>query len=188
MANMEQLAFAMRLRPRGVRVLAWEHKPELVRALLLLQAGLDDFPKSPVVVPTEPLELQKFSLGLFETTSESQPPAVNVLIIPHAAIESLGGWLNGWRHRLSEPPGTLLVIRRADMTQLFRRAPDLMSFVQSDIFEATGMLPLISRPLMDGLRDKLPVEWQQPLVDLPGGMPTPAETSQWIKLLRANLE
>jgi hypothetical protein len=188
MASAEQLARMLRLHTRGIRVLLWESKTDLVRALLIAQAALSEFPTAPVVLPTEQTDLQRFSIDLFEKPEESQSQSLRIILIPQASIETIGTWLNGWRSRLADPPGTLLVMRHAEFVALYRRAPDLMSFAHSDVYDATEMLPLVDEQTVKRVSEQLPDAWYAPLRDLPGEMPTSKETADWIARLKTNVE
>jgi hypothetical protein len=44
MESAEHLARVLSLQTRGIQVLLWEHKTDLIRALAVLQAALPDFP------------------------------------------------------------------------------------------------------------------------------------------------
>ena len=70
MESAEHLAQELRIQTRGIQVLLWEHKTDLLRALAVLQAALPNFPDVPILLPTAPADLQKFSIGLFERREE----------------------------------------------------------------------------------------------------------------------
>jgi hypothetical protein len=185
MESAEHLAQTIGLRNRGIQVLLWENKTDLVRALLVLKAALPDFPDEPTMLPTSLSALQMFSVGLSEAHESGSPDKRRILLVPQASIEAVGAWLNGWRHQLAMPPGCILAIRRADFVTLCRRAPDLMSFAQSDIHEATGLLPVIDEPTLNRMSDRLPDGWYKPLDRLPGNMPLPIDGEEWISRLRS---
>ena len=186
MESAEHLALALALCRQGVQVLLWENKTDLIRALLVLRATLTDFPNVPVLMPNEQVVLQEFSIKLFEGPAGTTTR--RFLLIPQASTETIGKWLNGWRQRLSDPPGTMLIIRRSDYAALCRRAPDLMSFAQSDVHETTGLLPLIEQSLLRDLSPNLPSGWYDCLNNLPGELPTEEELSQWTQQLRLYAE
>ena len=188
MESTEHLARVLSLQSRGVHVLLWEDKSDLVRALLVLRASFSRFPESLVLLPTADADLQKFSIQLFEDEGLEHLTAPRVFLVPQATTESLGAWLNGWRRRLADPPGTLLVVRRADFTLLFRRAPDLMSFAQSEVHEATGLLPLIRRDILERMPRQLEDAWTEPLNRLPGELPSDEEIAEWIDKLESHTE
>jgi hypothetical protein len=187
MESAEHLARVLSIQTRGIQVLLWEHKTDLLRALSVLQAALPDFPDAPILLPTAPVDLQKFSIGLFERREEPLSVPRRIFLIPQASVEPAGPWLNGWRQRLADPPGTLFVVRRVDFVALYRRAPDLMSFAQSEIHEATGLLPLIARATLDRMSERLPAAWYEPLEALPGVTPTEDEIAAWIQRLQSQL-
>ncbi|TVS16891.1 MAG: hypothetical protein EA424_13505 [Planctomycetaceae bacterium] len=66
MESAEHLARVLSLQSRGVHVLLWEDKSDLVRALLVLRASFSSFPESLILLPTADADLQKFSIQLFE--------------------------------------------------------------------------------------------------------------------------
>ena len=176
------------MRQHGIQVLLWENKTDLIRALLVLRAVLSDFPDAPVLLPSDPAGLQRFSIHLYEDVNQASP-ARRFLLIPQASTESLGSWLNGWRQRLSDSPGTIIVIRRADYAALCRKAPDLMSFAHSDVHEATGLLPLIARDTFTTeVSKKLPDKWYEQLDTLPGEMPDHEEIANWTMKLESQAE
>ncbi len=187
MATAEQFAKALCLQQRGVHVLVWDHKPDLVKALLILKSCLANFPNAPVVVPTTAAELQRFSLALFEEVQNAPNATLRVYLIPQASTEAVGGWVNSWRQPLATTPGTLLVVRRADLMELTRRAPDLMSFAQSDVYESTGLLPLVTRDTLEHISINLSEEWTVALRELPGSLPSAKELGLWRESLEANL-
>lgn len=182
MESAEHLAQAILLRTHGIQVLLWEYKTDLVRALLLLKSVLTDFPDSPIYLPIEQSELQKLSIHLYEDAQLGVKKRWFILI-PQASTDAVGAWLNGWRRRLSEEPGTVLVIRRADYGPLCRRAPDIMSFVNSEVHEAGGLLPLADRRTLSQLTDRLPHAWYTSLQMLPGDLPEQGEITEWTKEL-----
>ena len=184
MESAERLARAFALKQHGLQVLLWENKTDLVRALLVLKAALPDFPDSPILLPSDQVDLQRLGIDLYEQAEDTEPRVRRFILIPQASTESVGAWLNGWRQRLSEPPGTVLVIRRADYAGLCRRAPDLTSFAHSDVHEATGLLPLIDRDTSERLPIQLPHPWHEPLRFLPGEMPVQSDIDVWTKQLQ----
>jgi hypothetical protein len=188
MTSAEHLAHDFGLQSRGIHVLSWDDKTDLVRALSILRAALPTFSDSLTVMPTAQAELQQFGLCLFEGPFPSPDGAMRLLLVPQASVEVIGAWLNGWRRRLADPPGTLIVIRHSDLMPLYRRAPDLMSFAQSEVYEATGLLPLVTRQLCDRVRAQVPEGWKQPLDSLPGAMPSETELSNWLETLRSNVD
>lgn len=186
METAERLVRVLRVQTRGIQVLLWEHKTDLLRALLVLKTALPDFPDVPILLPTDQTDLQRFSILLFEGSEGPPPTSRRILLIPQASTESVGEWLNGWRRQLAQAPGSLLVIRRVDFAALCRRAPDLMSFAQSDIHEATGLLPLLDKTTLGSISERLPNSWYEPLSALPGAMPSTDEIADWIGRLESN--
>jgi hypothetical protein len=188
MSSAEYLAQDLRMQSRGIHVICWDDKADLVHALLVLQSAFTRFPETPTLLPTQQSDLQRFGLGLFENADKPTDSSMRILLIPQASTEATGAWLNGWRRRLSDPPGTLIVIRHTDLMALYRRAPDLMSFAQSEIHEASSLLPLVTRETLDRMREVFPDGWNEPLNSLPGSMPPKADILKWMKTLRSNLD
>jgi hypothetical protein len=186
MESAEHLALTLGVQTRGIQILLWEHKTELVRALIVLKAGLQDFPEAPILLPTEQKDLLRFSIGLFENSEEPPLRERRIILVPQASTGTVGSWLNGWRRQLANPPGTLFVIRRADFLALYRRAPDLMSFAQSEIHETTDMMPLIDQDILIRISGKLPDAWNEPLNALPGVMPSEQAILNWVEHLKSN--
>lgn len=186
MASAEQLATMIHLQSRGVHVLAWDNKRDLTRALLILRASLPEFPDSPVVLPTSLSALQSLGLNLFANGLGKAPQALRMLVIPQASPPSIASWLNGWRSVLAAPPGTLLIVRCADFIELHRRAPDLMSFVESEVYDATDMLPLVTPETLRSLDAHLPTCWNDALAALPGEALSDNQTRAWLALLADN--
>ncbi|HVA49461.1 MAG TPA: hypothetical protein VNH11_24050 [Pirellulales bacterium] len=184
MESAEHLLRVLNLKNRGIQVLLWESKTDLVRALLVLKAALDGFPDVPVLLPSNQVALQRFSIELYENVDQSAPIPRRFLLVPQASAESVGAWLNGWRQRLAASPGTVVVIRRADYAALCRRAPDLMSFAHSDVHDATGLLPLLDCNAVGRLPDRLPSAWNEELHALPGEIPAPEDIADWNEQLK----
>jgi hypothetical protein len=187
MTSAEHLARDLSMQSRGIHVLSWDNKADLVRALLIIRAAPESSLDSPTVVPTVQTDLQLLGLRLFEEPDDLASSSMRVFIIPQASTEAIGTWLNGWRRRLADPPGTLIVIRQSDLMALYRRAPDLMSFAQSEIHESAGLLPLVTRETFDRVCNSLPAGWQEALNSLPGSTPSVAELSDWLSTLRSNI-
>ena len=185
MASAEHLACVLGMQTRGIQVLLWEHKVDLIRALLVLRATMPDFPDAPVVIPTEQSDLQRFSIHLFEESERRPTGPRRILLVPQGSTGAIGSWLNGWRRRLAAPPGVLLVVRHAEFVALYQRAPDLMSFAQSEVHEATGLLPLVEPATSAKISERLPDAWYEPLDALPGRMPSNDAIGGWIQRLKS---
>lgn len=186
MESAEHLAQAFGVKNHGILVLLWESKTDLVRALLVLKAAIPGFPDAPILLPSQRSELERFSIDLYEQVEPDATATRRFLLIPQASTESIGAWLNGWRQRLSDSPGTVVVIRRADFSALCRRAPDLVSFAHSDVHDATGLLPLLDRDTFGRLPTQLPGAWYERLNVLPGEMPMQLDVADWIGQLERN--
>ena len=113
---------------------------------------------------------------------------MRIFLVPQASTEVIGAWLNGWRRRLADPPGTLIVIRHSDLMAFYRRAPDLMFFAQSEIHQSSGLLPLVTKDTFERMCNALPAVWQEAVSSLPGTMPSDVELTDWLEALRSNLD
>lgn len=160
MATAEQLAFSISIERRSVHVLLWDDKNDLVRALLALFAGLDIEVYSLIVSDRDEdltalgrLVETRIPIAEYETDSTHVFNGVAtrlwLLFLAQASSTIVGPWLNGWRRPISEPPGSILVIRRADFDSFQRNAPDIASFVGARIFDASTMLSVFSRTTHD---------------------------------------
>jgi len=87
-------------------------------------------------------------LGL-EDPDNDQPPAHPLweLFLQQAVGKEVSLRLNGWRRPLSEPKGTLLVVRTADFDEFQRDAPDLASFIGLESTTVLGSLCFVREPL-----------------------------------------
>jgi hypothetical protein len=197
MSTAERLAFSIAQEGRGVHILLWDDQGDLVRALLIVRAALKDVPSRPVfaspdendlvalkkVVDTRcPLEVEE------EPSSECRfsDPIGNdlwILFLQQASSRLVGPWLNGWRRPMSEPPGTLLVVRHADFEAFQRNAPDLASYAGPRIYDASTMLSMVTAEICTRLDTSLPPEIERILSQLPGTPPTRREIAKWIKAI-----
>jgi hypothetical protein len=193
MSTAERLAFSINEERRGVHVLLWDEQDDLVRALLILLAALKDVVVHPLLVSPEQdriLALKKVvdTRCLLEEERETEPPSPDspanrfwVLFLQQASSRIAGPWLNGWRRPLSEPPGTLLVIRHADFGSFQQDAPDLASFAGPRLHNASTMLSIVSEESSARLSAGLPAEIEGVLRELPGTLPTKKEIARWIE-------
>ena len=139
MSTAEKLAFSIYTERRGIHVLLWDDQNDLVRALLALFAGLDDLQTHALLVSDDASDLRALRemvethmpISNEETEPERDPHArqsqFRLLFIQQASSNAVGPWLNGWRRPLSDPPGSMLVIRHADFVAFQRDAPDIGS-------------------------------------------------------------
>src|SRR5262249_32591060 len=141
--------------------------------------------------PTDRNSLMNFSIKLFDISEDSNGPTQSetrsrrVILVPQASTNAVSSWMNGWRRQLAVPPGTLIVIRRADYHLLFRRAPDLMSFAQSEVHEATELMPMLQNDVVSRVSANLTSAWIKALGELPGEMPKSGAIEAWIEKLRS---
>ena len=193
MSTAEQLAFSICTERRGIHVLLWDDQNDLVRALLALFAGLDDLQMQALLVSDDERDLLALR-ELVETympisaeepeserESQSRQSQFWLLFLQQASSNAVGPWLNGWRRPLSEPPGSMLVIRHADFAAFQRDAPDIASFVGPRIYDASTMLSVFSKTTHEGLKAHLPDKIEAVLSRLPGTLPAERDIADWIK-------
>lgn len=192
----EKFFFSVLVDRAGVHAILWEDKAELVRALLVLQAAIQAMEISYIAVSGEESVVD----GLMNIIGARRPSPVPsdtseigasrflVLMFQQATFQAIGPWLNGCRKPLSEPPGSLLVVRSADFEQFQRSAPDLSSYIGPKIFDASSMVSDFSPEIMNCLRTELPRSAIEALQGLPGEMPVADELTRWIEYSRANAE
>jgi hypothetical protein len=205
MSTAEMMGFSVEVEARSVHVLLWDDPDDLVRALVILVGALSKFSVRPILVGatddysnlrqliesrTTPAEANAYSVHASDVQIEENAFSPNeykaeanqlwMLIIQQASMKAAGPWLNGWRRPLSEPPGSILVIRHSELSDFNRFAPDLASFVGPRIFDAGTMLPMISARTHQVLNAELPLPFQEILRELPGSMPTAKSIQEWI--------
>lgn len=197
MSTAERLAFSINEERRGVHVLLWDEQDDLVRALLILLAALKDIVVHPLLVSPEQeriLALKKVvdTRCLLEEERETEPASPDsvahrfwILFLQQASSKIAGPWLNGWRRPLSEPPGTLLVIRHADFESFQRNAPDLASYAGPRLHNASTMLSIVSKDSCAHLSANVPAKIEEILRGLPGTLPSRKEIAQWIEAVRS---
>ncbi len=192
MSTAEQLTFSISTERRAVHVLLWDDKNDLVRALLALLAGLDMEIHSLVVSDRDEdlsalrrLVETRIPVGEGVTDVDHAPEGIAarfwLIFLQQASSTIVGPWLNGWRRPISEPPGSMLVIRHADYDSFQRSAPDIASFVGPRIFGASTMLSEFSKTTYDRLRARLPEDLEQLLGRLPGTAPSEEHLMEWIQ-------
>ena len=197
MSTAERLVFSIAQEGRGVFILLWDDQGDLVRGLLIVRAALKDVPSRPVFVsPDEsdllalkkvvdtrcPLEAEEEGAG---GTRSSDPVAKNLWIffLQQASSRLVGPWLNGWRRPMSEPPGTLLVVRHADFEAFQRNAPDLASYAGPRIYDASTMLSIVAAETRKHLESSLSPEIERILSQLPGTPPARRDIAKWINAI-----
>jgi len=186
MATAEQVAFSIREEGRGVHVVLWDDQADLVRALLVVTAGLKGIPIYGLLVPDRDEDLISLRSLADSRTVEEENDALKspadslwLLFIPPAASKRVGPWLNGWRRPLSQPPGTLLAVRHADFESFQRNAPDLASYFGPRIYDAATMISVWSKETDSRLESELAIEIQEILKRLPGTPPSKSEIDEW---------
>ena len=194
MSMVERLAFSLREEGRGVHALLWDDIVDLYRVLLIIQAVLGDLPLQPFLVSSEKPRLDELK-DLIQTELGNQisrgrmdgdavdpdpsPHPLWILFLQQAASTQVGPRLNGWRRPLSDPRGTLLVIRNADFIDFQRNAPDLASFIGPRIYDAARMLMICSEQTLRAMKKSLPAFFDSILKHLPGTQPTTEELAEW---------
>ncbi len=193
MSTAEQLAFSICTERRGIHVLLWDDQDDLVRALLALFAGLDDLQLHALLVSGDEKDLlalrelveTHMPITAEETKSERDPLSRQsqfwLLFLQQASSNAVGPWLNGWRRPLSDPAGSMLVIRHADFLSFQRDAPDVTSFIGARIYDASTMLSVFSETTYERLKTHLPDEIEAVLSRLPGTLPAEEDIADWIK-------
>lgn len=193
MSTAEQLAFSISTERRGIHALLWDDQNDLARALLGLFAGLDGLQRQALLVSADekdllalrelvetrmPITAEDSELGRDPHARQSQ---FWLLFLQQASSSVVGPWLNGWRRPLSDPPGSMLIIRHADFVAFQRDAPDIASFVGARIYDASTMLSVFSKTTYERLKARLPDEIEAVLSRLPGTLPAERDIADWIK-------
>jgi hypothetical protein len=192
MVTAEGMVMSIRIEGQGIFVLLWDAKDDLVRALVVINAALNDVPmRSLILTPGEAalhalrsLIETRVVIGASEADDdrESREAARELwcLYLPQASSALVGPWLNGWRGPLRQAPGTILVIRHADFEPFQRHAPDLASFIGPRIYNASTMLSLASTRTLKLLVPHVADVETKILAELPGAMPKESELRKWI--------
>ena len=192
MLTAEQIDRSISAQRRGVCVLLWEDQNDLVRALLALFAGITDFPTHALLVSDDKSDLRALRqlvesrIPVAEEESDSRGDSdlpesrFWILFLQQASTSAVGPWLNGWRRPISDPPGAMLVIRRADFGPFQRNAPDIASFVGPSVYDASTMLSVFSQATHQRLQSRLPREIELILGRLPGTAPSEQDVANWI--------
>lgn len=190
MATALEFAMGLATRGRGISLLLWEDKDDLIRALLVLQAALTPPGLEPKVCRTETettqalfqlFERQRVEPG--EALHDTAPSAhsIPILFVAFASGMIVGPVLNGWRRQLADPPGSIIVLRCAESRGFARCAPDLASFVQTK-GKAEEFLPIWPRELHDAIRPRLNEGMMEAICSLPGEAPSESELAHWKEL------
>ena len=194
MSTAERLAFSIDAERRALHVLLWDDQDDLVRALLGLFAALpDDLDCHSRLVSADEedlLALRDLVESRIRVLDDASGPQQGskpmreqfwLLFLQQASSFSVGPWLNGWRRPLSEPPGTMLVIRHADFASFQRIAPDIASFIGARIFDSSAMLSVFSKATWQRLKPRLPKDIETILARLPGRLPEEKLLAAWIE-------
>ena len=193
MPTAEQLAFSISTERRAVHVLLWSDKSDLVRALVAMLAALDDLDVHSLLVSDSDEDIAalrrlvelRAPIGDGEAQTDDDPQSVAkrfwLFFLQQATSTRVGPWLNGWRRPISEPPGSMLVIRHDDFDSFQRCAPDIASFVGARVFDASTMLSVFSSSTYERMSSHLPREIETILNRLPGTAPSNSDTANWIE-------
>ncbi len=190
MSTAQQLAFSIAEERRGIHVLLWQDQGELARALLILDAALSDQRLEYFLLGTSAdAELLRGEIAkrpaATEISGSQGETTFGVILIQQASAKAIGPWLNGWRRPLSEPPGSLLVIRHADFLAFQRAAPDLTSYVGARVHDAEQMLSIVSSEVASKLVLPLPDCIAGVLRQMPGAPYQEQELRRWISQITA---
>ena len=196
MSTAEALTFSMHEEPHGIHILLWGSKEDLVRALLIFLAIKQDWQICPILVSSQNSHLETLKklvstrypleeeLALDQDSHLQIATQMWILFIAQASTKTVGPWLNGWRKALSEPLGTLLIVRHADFIGLQRNAPDLISYAGPRIYDASTMLSICSEEVSKTVKTSLPPSFNTILKELPGELPHQDELHRWVNALR----
>jgi hypothetical protein len=197
MTLIEQLASSLREEGRGIHALLWTDLGDLYRVLLITHAALGEMPIQPLLISNEATRIKELN-DLIQARLRDQveydgqqgqaadsfpfPHPLWVLFFQQAVSKQVGPRLNGWRRPLSEPRGTLLVVRFADFIEFQRNAPDLSSFIGPRIYDASRMMMVCSRETLGKLKKDLPEPFESIIRQLPGTPPSAEEIADWTPL------
>lgn len=187
----EKFFFSVMADRAGIHAILWDDKTELVRALLVLRAVMQAVEFEFLAVSGGQNDLDQL-IGIIDARrpnpvqSDADNLAVRentfvILLLQQASSQTVGPWLNGWRTPLSEPPGSILVIRAADFGQFQRNAPDLSSFIGPKVLDSSSMISHFSTKVVSSLSATLPPAAIDALARLPGEMPTRNQLNDWIQ-------
>jgi hypothetical protein len=175
---------------KGIYLLEWSEKPDLVRALIVLIPIIGEEIINPTLLDSG-IAAKKYLKDLFQIKQGSDnildddalgPDRKEMLFLflQQAASSTVGPILNGWRSALAGAPGTILFVRSPDVSALQRSAPDLSSFIGPKMADTSNFLSIWSHETQIKLSDKLPKSIWQILEKLPGSMPQNQELATWI--------
>ena len=192
MSTAEYFANAVMLEGKGVHVITWEEKEDLVHTLLVFIAVFEGVNIKPILLKST-IRAEKDLRSIFEIRPISQieydsaqgeiaPTREEVLLmfLDQAVSSSIGPLLNGWRSALAERPGTVVVVRSADFINFQRYAPDLASFIGPKIFDASTMLFLWRSETAKKIKSQLPDHISSVIDKLPGEYPSQKQIKEWI--------
>lgn len=190
MNTAELFAKSIIIEKKGVFLLEWSEKPDLIRALLVLISIIGEDLINPTLLESE-ITAKKYLKDLFQIRQVSNsmfddnylvPPRKEILFLflQQAASTTVGPILNGWRSALSSMPGSILFVRNPDVMSLQRSAPDLSSFIGPKMADATTFLSIWSQETQIKLNNKIPKNIWQILEKLPGVLPQDGELASWI--------
>ncbi len=191
MKTAEYLAKSVLLEKKGIFVIIWEDKGELIRALIIILSVLRKMLIKPILLSCvdESVDTLKniFDIQPFhddipdeDNSLKTVKDAILILFLQQAASSTIGPWLNGWRSPLAEEPGTLLVIRSADFIDFQRNAPDLSGYVGPKIVDTSKILSIWDKTTDGNLKTSISDDIRVIMDELPGENPSEQEIQKWI--------
>lgn len=185
----ERLAESILEDEQGIHLLLWSDKEELIRALLVLSARLKaanlafrsillEGDSDAVQAALRAVYPVRFNEG--ESTETGPSRFLPVFFIQQGASAVAGPALNSMRAPLSEPPGSLIVVRHADHPGLLASAPDMYSLVGVNHASCEIFLSLW-RLDSDAIPRSLDEETARATARLPGSSPGADEIDHWIR-------
>lgn len=192
MNTAESFAKNLLLEGKGISILKWSDKPDLIRALLVLMAVYKTKTKIIHMFLSSEEEAYNEFKNLFqlkpfpedhapdENFIEAKRDSLLIVFLQQAVSKTIGPILNGWRSALAAPPGTVIVVRSADMNDLQGAAPDMTSFVGPKMADTSSFLSVWTLETQNSITNRLPKEMYGSLRELPGIFPKYNEIETWI--------
>lgn len=192
MSTAEYLASSMKIDNQGIHVLLWDEKDDLVRALIVYFAAIKVLKTHVMLLDSskiaENILRSLFEIRPIEEESDAEIDNVKmpkrevilILFIQQASSDTIGPLLNGWRNALSDKPGTLIVVRNADLIHFQRSAPDLFSFIGPKIFDCSNMLSIWTESTFKEIQIPMDPAVLQIIEKLPGESVNWTEIDSWL--------
>ncbi|MDM8522859.1 hypothetical protein QUF80_05745 [Desulfococcaceae bacterium HSG8] len=183
MKTAEYLANAILSEKKGIFVILWEDKGELIRALLIILSVIRKKQIEPILLSSaESVSILRklFDVQPFHDEKRLARDRILTLFLQQAASRTIGPWLNGWRSPLADEPGSLLVIRSSDFIDFQRNAPDLSGYIGPKIADTSKILSIWNNTTADNLKLFIPDDIRTIIDKLPGENPPEEEIQEWI--------